>query len=171
MRFIAHSFRVYHGAAIFITLSPDEKHNSTMMRVARLRDNDPSVKHHPTSRKWFGRMEPPLVGWAEHDDEETPSFELRRHIMARSPLSAVDGFRTHLHLLFRHVFGMRVCPACPDCRESGPDDWCRDGEGSSSTLEGGVLGRVAALAGSIEFQKAGAAHIHFHTFWNVCINT
>ena len=164
MRFIAHSFRVYHGAAIFITLSPDEKHNSIMMRVARLRDNDPSVKHHPTSRKWFGRMEPPLVGWAEHDDEETPSFELRRHIMARSPLSAVDGFRTHLHLLFRHVFGMRVCPACPDCRGSGPDDWCRDGEGSSSTLEGGVLGRVAALVGSIEFQKAGAAHIHFHAF-------
>ena len=104
MRFVAHSFRVMHGTGVFITISPDEKHNSIMMRIARLRATDPSVKHNPSSKKWFGRMEPPLIGWTECTDEESPSFELRRHIMARSPLSAVDGFRTHLHLLFRHVF-------------------------------------------------------------------
>ena len=164
MRFVAHYFRVYHGAAVFITLSPDEKHNSIMMRISRLRASDPSVKHQSASSKWFGRLEPPLVGWTERADEESPSFELRRHIMARSPLSAVDGFRTHLQLLFRHVFGMRMCPACPDCWNSDNAAWCADGESSSSTLAGGVLGRVAAIVGSIENQKAGAFHLHFHAF-------
>ena len=43
-------------------------------------------------------------------------------------------------------------------------EWCRDAEGNSSTLEGGVLGCVATIAGSIEHQKVGAAHIHFQAF-------
>ena len=53
---------------------------------------------------------------------------------------------------------MRCCIRCPDCA-------CSDLFGSNARLEGGVLGRVDAVHGSIEAQKsAGSLHVHFHFF-------
>ena len=41
MRFITQAYRIKYGTAIFITFSPDEKHNLLMVRLSRTRQNDP----------------------------------------------------------------------------------------------------------------------------------
>eukprot|EP00975_Prorocentrum_lima_P006945 1492167-Prorocentrum_lima.AAC.1 len=58
----------------------------------------------------------------------------------------------------RYILGMHVCPQCPNC-DLGPSP-CMDHVGSSSSPGGGALGRVEAIFGSIECQKAGALHAH-----------
>ena len=97
--------------------------------------------------------------------ENLPKYEDRRKILARDPLCCADGFRVLCRLVLRHLFGVRVCPYCPDCnsdRWSGPA--CQDRLGSSATAVGGVFGRVDAYFGSIENQKAGAFHLHCQLF-------
>ena len=41
---------------------------------------------------------------------------------------------------------------------------CQDRRGSSATVLGGVFGRVDAVFGSVENQKAGALHLHLQLF-------
>ena len=43
MRYDTHAFRIAHGVPLFVTLSPDEKHNLLMLRFSRARANDPAV--------------------------------------------------------------------------------------------------------------------------------
>ena len=43
MRYDTHAFRIAHGVPLFVTLSPDEKHNLLMIRFSRARANDPAV--------------------------------------------------------------------------------------------------------------------------------
>ena len=67
--------------------------------------------------------------------------------------------------MLRHLLGVRICPYCPDCnsdQHKGPA--CQDLLGSNATAVGGIFGRVDAIFGSIENQKAGAFHIHTQVF-------
>ncbi len=41
MRFQTHAGRIRRGVPIFLTFSPDEKHNIFMLRFYRARENDP----------------------------------------------------------------------------------------------------------------------------------
>ena len=41
MRFATHAGRIRRGVPIFVTWSPDEKHNTLMLRLSRSRRNDP----------------------------------------------------------------------------------------------------------------------------------
>ena len=43
MRYDTHAFRIAHGVPLFVTLSPDEKHNLLMIRLSRARAHDPVV--------------------------------------------------------------------------------------------------------------------------------
>ena len=43
MRYDTHAFRIAHGVPLFVTISPDEKHNLLIMRLSRARRNDPAV--------------------------------------------------------------------------------------------------------------------------------
>jgi hypothetical protein len=65
---------------------------------------------------------------------------------------------------YEYLFGMRVCPYCPDCN-SLPGDPCQDLFGSSALAEGGVFGRIDAGYTSIEAQKStGSLHAHSQLF-------
>ncbi|CAJ1456522.1 unnamed protein product, partial [Effrenium voratum] len=76
--------------------------------------------------------------------------------------ACAEGFRVLVLLALRHLLGVRFCPRCPDCAAS--DSPCADAFGSDATATGGVLGRVDAVYGSIECQKAGSLHGHFQVF-------
>ena len=47
-----------------------------------------------------------------------PTYEERQKLLARDPLACADGFRVLCRLALKHLFGMRVCPKCPDCNAS-----------------------------------------------------
>ena len=90
--------------------------------------------------------------------ERVPTCDQRRAIISRDALACVDGFRTIVQLVMEYILGLRCCVKCPNCV-------CTDLFGSNAKLEGGILGRVDAVYGSIEAQKsAGSLHVHFQIF-------
>ena len=94
---------------------------------------------------------------------QIPTWSERRRLLARDPLASIDGFHTMVHVVYKYIFGMRVCPNCPRCNVSGEP--CQNMAGSSAEAEGGVFGRVDACLTSIEAQKStGALHAHSQVF-------
>jgi len=94
--------------------------------------------------------------------QELPDYDSRRALLARDPLACVYGFQVLVGLVFRHIFGLRFCPRCPDCAQSAEP--CTDAFGSNATARGGVFGRIEAAYGSLECQKNGNYHLHGQFF-------
>ena len=172
MRFDTHANRIHYGVPIFVTFSPDERHNNLFIRFSRTRRRDPVILADQTTRKYCGRNVPPLDADAESVtvrldlqelERQLPMYDERRTILARDPLASVDGFRTLVLLTYEHLFGMRVCPQCPDCNEG--ENPCQDQFGSNAKPEGGIFGRMDAGYTSIEAQKStGSLHAHSQLF-------
>ena len=175
MRFQTHAGRIRRGVPIFITFSPDEKHNMLMLRLYRARENDPIHKLDGRNLRYGRRLEPCL----DHDYVEMgcridaladtlPTYDERRAILSRSPLASVDGFWVTVFLVCEYVLGLRVCPECPGCNHMStkPEDnkyqvHCQDLFGNSAYSDGGCFGRGAGLSLSVESQKSqGALHGH-----------
>ena len=165
MRYDTHAFRIAYGVPLFVTFSPDEKHNLIMIRLSRSRRRDPAVNIEGAEfMKRMGEIDQP-----ELDEElailsleelraRVPDCDQRRAIIARDALACVDGFRTIIQLIMEHILGIRCCARCPYCS-------CTDLFGSNAKPEGGMIGRIDAAYGSIEAQKsAGSLHVHFQIF-------
>lgn len=102
------------------------------------------------------------------DQEETsefdlPDYDLRKLITSRDALCCADSFMVAIRVLVAQIFGLRMCPECPRCASSATP--CMDMFGSNATAMGGCMGRVDALIGAVEAQKAeGALHLHFFVY-------
>ena len=94
--------------------------------------------------------------------KELPDYETRRVLLARDPLACVYAFYVLVGLAFRHIFGLKFCPKCPDCACS--NNPCMDAFGSSTTARGGVFGRIDAVYASLECQRCGTYHLHGQFF-------
>ena len=147
-----------------MTVSPGERHNYLAIQMSRHRRNDPfmhaSGEDGDLHRSWAGKDKPLLE--PKKDDVfhiDIPGYELRRILMARDPLAAVNAFVKQIRTILATVFGMRMCPSCPDCVNS--DNPCQDALGSVVELLGGCVGRADALIGAVECQKSNGS-LHFH---------
>ena len=85
--------------------------------------------HHGVS-EWGGLYAPPLLehsmypeGCEEPQSVEVkvddllgalPASDVRRKIVARDPLACVYGFHVLCRVALSTLFGVRVCPNCPD---------------------------------------------------------
>ncbi len=87
MRFDTNALRVRYGVPIFVTFSPDEKHNLLMIRLSRTRKKDPVLLHDPAAAL-FGDLRAPKLGQASytmHDgDDVFLALSPRRLESARS---------------------------------------------------------------------------------------
>ena len=162
---------------IFVTFSPDEAHNLLMIRLSRVRRKDPVFTDESEAglKSHYGRLNPPLSGDAgdvyltvpvQDIVNSLPTYDERRKILARDALASVDGVRTLVLATYEYLFGMRVCPYCPDCNSdalwSNP---CQDLFGSNAYAEGGDFGRCDAGYTSIASQKStGSLHAHSQLF-------
>ena len=149
MRFDTNALRVRYGVPIFVTFSPDEKHNLLMIRLSRTRKNDP-VLLHDAAAALFGDLKAPRLGQASytmHDSDdvflalkpealkaEVPDYDTRRALIAKDSLASVEGFRVMVLVAYRHLFGMRVCPNCPHCNHDDHADPCQDCFGNHLSL-------------------------------------
>lgn len=117
-RSITNSIRTGYRLPSFTTLTSDENHKAIMSRLARLLESDPAYKHCSVDvQRWYGRLQPPLQAWNTRNDHETPSYAVRRSILVNSAVNAVDGFKVHTRLAFKHctrhanIFGLpRLLP-------------------------------------------------------------
>ena len=180
MRFNTNALRVKYGVPIFVTFSPDEKHNLLMIRLSRTRRKDPVLLQDAAAALFGGRKAPklgqPVYNMQDKDDfylalspedlkNQVPDYDTRRALIAKDSLASVDGFRVMVLLAYEHLFGMRVCPNCPHCNHGEFAEPCQDCFGSNAKAEGGVFGRVDAGYTSIEAQKStGALHAHSQLF-------
>ncbi|CAK9033585.1 ATP-dependent DNA helicase, partial [Durusdinium trenchii] len=164
MRHQTHANRVCYGTSMFLTFSPSERDTAVMLRLARVREEDPALTH-DASKTFQSRSMPRLdMDFIRLDPEqlELPNYEQRRAMLSRDPLACADGFHTLVLLTLKHLLGVRCCPRCPDCNAT--DEPCMNSFGSNATARGGVFGRVDAVYGSIECQKSGTLHGHFQIF-------
>ena len=157
MRFISKSMQVFYGLPIFVTISPDEKHQAIMLRMVRVRRSDPAYIYDTNLQGFSGPNQPCFVG----DGCSVPTYEDRKVVLAQSPVSVALGFRVQILLVMQAAFGLRVCLDCPRCAR-GRDGKCGDMLGNSSRLEGGAFGRCCAICWSVETQKQGSLHVHGH---------
>ena len=170
MRFATHAGRITKGVPIFITWSPDEKHNTLMLRLSRSRRKDPLNSLDEVGAK-FGELYEPNI---TNDDfflrlqerdilDYLPTYDDRRAILARDSLASVEGFRLSILITCEYLFGMRVCIDCPNCNHATTSNClgCSDLFGSNALPEGGIFGRPDGIFISIEAQKsAGGLHAH-----------
>ena len=96
------------------------------------------------------------------EDDDWPEYEVRRLILARDPLCAVDAFTVHVRVVLACLLGIRMCPDCPHCNHG--KNPCMDRFGSNAESQGGILGRCDALYGGVEVQKSGVLHFHAKAF-------
>ena len=159
---------VVYGNGIFMTVSPGERHNYLAIRLSRYRQNDPFMASRcedaHSHRPWAARDKPSLE--PKDDDElniDIPGYDLRRLILARDPLAAVNAFMIQIRTILATILGMRMCPLCPHCTDT--EHPCQDSLGSVAELLGGCAGRADALIGAVEAQKTnGSLHFHFFLF-------
>ena len=96
--------------------------------------------------------------------EQLHSYDEGRAIRVRDPHAAADGFRALCEVAFETLFGVKFCPSYPRCNVNGTSRARQDLRGSSATFEGGVFGRIDAVAASIESQISSSLHAHAHLF-------
>ena len=70
-----------------------------------------------------------------------------------------------IRVLLPILFGMRMCPMCPQCNANDNPTPCQDKVGSNAEPCGGIHGRADALVGAIEYQgSTGSPHFHADVF-------
>ena len=122
MRYDTHAARIAQGVPLFVTLSPDEKHNLFFIRMCRTRTNDPAQAADDDTQHWSQRETPSFHNNLDQTfcvnldqlREKVPDFDTRRKMISREALASVDGFRTIVALFFEFMLGLRFCPDCPD---------------------------------------------------------
>ena len=177
MRFDTHAYRIRYGVPIFVTFTPDEAHNSLMLRLSRTRRNDPVAGDggDHIAQKLHSRLAPSMGTTPEDSIEvnidsqlfagKSISYEDRVAALAHDSMASVDGFHVIVRLTLKHLFGLQICPHCPDCNNSDNYKPCQDLFGNSSMSEGGIFGRIEASFISIDAQKSGGAlHAHSQIF-------
>ena len=142
--------RVVYGDPIFMTISPNEKHSALVLRLSRLRRNDPLVTaqgaHREETAGVIGAEQPPLERhtgpgpWSTRAGDaeiELPPFAARRALCARDPLAVVDAFDVNVRVVLSRLLGVRMCPRCPHCNGDSSRAPCQDAFGSNMRPLGG----------------------------------
>ena len=147
-----------------------------MVRLSRTRRADPIITTgcDAVGAKYAGRSTP-AVGQDVHAEQDTvlgvpmheiiPSYDERKQLLPRDALASVDAFWIIFLATYEHLFGLRVCPRCPDCNHGEFTTPCQDLLGSNATTAGGVFGRLDAAYTAVEAQKStGSLHAHSQLF-------
>ena len=97
MRLQTHAYRVCYGTSIFLTFSPSERDTALMLRLARVREEDPALlrdgakkfqaRGAPALDEEFCRLSPEALA------ESLPNYEDRRALLARDPLACAEDIR------------------------------------------------------------------------------
>ena len=113
--------RVVYGDCIFITISPNEQHSALVLRLSRLRRNDPYVQQAGAEKQLIASQSYPSLEASSQRDEaevELPEYDLRRASTAQDPHAVVEGFKVNILLRLTTLLGVRACPRCPRCNDS-----------------------------------------------------
>ena len=145
MGYLKFGARVTYGDCICFTMSPNEQHSALVLRLSRVHQNDPYVKHRGRHWKNLARREYPdleakeAMSAAASDnvvEVEFPEYDLRRAAAARDPHAVIEAYKVHIVLRLAGVLGVRMCPLCPPVQQLA--------DGGVKTCSATTCGRWAA---------------------------
>ena len=166
-------FRVVHGEVIFVTVSPNRRNSSMILKFSRARRNDTSLDADDpmtqSRRKYCGKNAPKIFaqycgvedtsGEATAKEIPLPDLWMRQAWNAQDPMSSCHHYLFFMYVILPTVFGLRMCFLCPDCNADGTDpktkrlDFaCSDCRGCNSKLVGGYAGMATGMAFATEYQ-------------------
>ena len=187
MGHILFGFRCVYGECIFITVSPNRRHSSLILRLSRARVNDTGLfDRDPMSpdtarrtsywrHRYAASRSPPIFGATTYMQDPTgsateaevplPEWCVRQQWLAQDPLASVHYYLVIMRIVVPAALGIRMCFRCPDCNADCELDTlmyesCSDYLGSNNKSMGGYAGIATAMAFANEFQGDGTAHGH-----------
>ena len=173
-------FRVVHGEVIFVTVSPNRRHSSMILKLSRCRANDVSLersdsvaayrKRHcgPNTPKIFASKSIADDPSGEEATVEIPMPDIfdRQGCNAQDPLSSCHHYLFFMHVILPGIFGIRMCLSCPDCNVDHSEPLskyvacpCSDYMGSNKAM-GGYAGLATGLCFATEYQGEATPHGH-----------
>ena len=177
-------FRVVHGECIFVTVTPNRRHSSMVLKLSRARQHDVGLTGKDATseyrRRYASASEPSIFSNTDlskdPDGEEVelevplPPLCVRQGWNAQDPLATVHHYLVFMYVVLPAVFGLRMCFNCPDCNAETDDpgagsslfrcNSCADCMGCNGKLMGGFAGLATGLAFATEFQGDGTPHAH-----------
>jgi hypothetical protein len=174
----------HHGECIFVTVSPNRRHSTMVLKLSRARRSDVGLTGTDATCEWrrryAGSEQPPIFCQSTlADDAEgeqvikeisLPALSVRQAWNAQDPLASVHHYLVFMYVVMPALFGLRMCLNCPDCNVDDNEPGggsaefgcqaCSDCLGSNSKLMGGYAGLATGLAFATEFQGDGTPHAH-----------
>ena len=177
---ILFGFRVVFGECLFITVSPNRRHSSLLLRLSRARGHDTLLRRTDATskfRKQYHGSDLPkfMSSTACHNDVDgqavaaeipLPPLLARQAWIAQDPLASVHHYQVIMYVVLPAAFGVRMCLHCPWCNPDTGVDYvkgvrgCSDMLGCNHKLVGGFAGIACAMAFANEFQGEGTNHGH-----------
>ena len=173
--------RVAQGEAIFVTVSPNRRNSSMILKLSRARRNDTSLSgDDPVTharRKFCGKDSPNIfVRNCYVDDKDggtttkeipLPPLWIQQACNSQDPMSSCHHYLFFMRVILPTIFGVRMCFLCPDCNADTNDphyhdgaNSCSDYMGCNSKLMGGYAGIATALCFATEYQGEATPHGH-----------
>ena len=173
--------RTVYGETIFVTVSPNRRHSSMILKMSRARRNDTSLKGDDPvarARRRFCDKDVPRIfshkcysddaqGEATVKEIPLPALWIRQACNAQDPISSCHHYLFFMRVILPGIFGLRMCFLCPDCnRETCEYQYhrnahpCSDYLGCNSKLMGGYAGIATAMAFATEYQGEATPHGH-----------
>ena len=175
-------FRVVHGEVIFVTVSPNRRHSSMILKLSRARRNDTSLEADDDvtrcRKRHCGRQTPSIFSEYSVVDDSTgqqtmreiplPDIFDRQAWNAQDPLSSCYHYLFFMYTILPALFGIRMCMRCPDCNVDRTDPRnendvtvsCQDFMGSNMKSMGGYAGLATGMAFATEYQGEATPHGH-----------
>ena len=157
-----------------MTVSPNRRHSSMILKLSRARRNDVSLLGTDevcgARRTHCGPDTPSVFSrnslWDDPDGEQTsleiplPDIFQRQGWNAQDPLSSCHQYLVFMHVILPGIFGIRMCFLCPHCNADHTDltfeeagtPSCSDYLGSNSKAMGGYAGLATGMAFATEYQ-------------------
>ena len=177
-------FRVVHGEVIFVTVSPNRRHSSMILKLSRARRNDTSLgadeevarcrKRHcgPDTPSVFSQYSVAVDPSGQETMREIPLPDIfdRQAWNAQDPLASCYHYLFFMYTILPALFGIRMCMRCPNCNVDRTDPRnindvtvsCQDCMGSNMKSMGGYAGLATGMAFATEYQ--GESNPHGHGF-------
>ena len=175
--------RVVYGEPVFVTLSPNRRHSSLILKLSRVRRHDVGLRATDTCtqarRRFCGPDEPPVFvnGFVTEDDADVekaetllnlPSLRDRQGMNAQDPLSSVHYYLACVYILLPATFGLRMCLNCLHCnmdehdpkKSAATTSPCQDLLGRNAKPMGGYAGLAETMGFANELQGDGTLHGH-----------
>ena len=162
--------RIVYGEPLFVTVSPSSRHSGLVLRLSRVRPEDPTLRSEDMSLGDAQRLGsadyPSLHACDDTSLIDLPDYDVRQKWQAKDGLCGIEAFRVWALRVFPLLFGMRTCPFCPYCNSHTSYDIryapCQDIFGSNMLACGGFCGGCDAFGAAAEHQFDGNPHLHAH---------